>query len=700
MDKTRRIRLMNTLLAAAGGLVLSLELLFAYLSGFTVLTAPQLGWLLGLFWLANVLLIAIVGFGWSEGLKDPSLSTLQMFWATSSCFVALTLIQRYHEMVYFLLFVIMVFGVFRLRSQAFQAFSLFVISAQLGQFLVANQLSLSDRSLLELLAVWVAFSASVLILNHLCKSVTILRTRLKRRNVELNDAIKAKSQFLANMSHEIRTPMNGVIGMLDLLERSPLEKSQLNYLRIARSSGQTLVGLINDILEFSKMDAGRLALERHPFDLKDSVQTLGEGFYLLAKQKNLECVIDIDPSLPERVVGDELRLSQLLNNLLGNALKFTEEGRITLKLRQSRCTDSSVWLKGQVADTGIGISPENMQRIFETFSQADESTTRKFGGTGLGLSIAKQLCNAMGGDIQVESILGLGSKFSFEIEQSLADDWEANTIDRSLQGQNFLFIEDDGSYESAIREYLDFLGADCQCIKSQALRIPDLIDSTQAGKLDGIIINDRLVEGAGNEVLDLLAQLPALQRMQIYLLTDDARRIQHAQRVTTIEKPISFAKFEAMLKKGGAVRDDVSEVASLNQVSAEEHEGKSMAGVLLVEDNSTNQEVATMLLEELDLEVVIANNGAEALEKLELHPNISMVFMDCQMPVMDGYTATREIRAGKAGNACKDVAIVAMTANALAGDRDKCLEAGMSDYISKPISFEALEEAVGKYLAG
>ncbi|MFT7560197.1 MAG: two-component system sensor histidine kinase/response regulator [Flavobacteriales bacterium] len=713
MDKFRNIRFKNTLLAASGGIVLTLILIFSYRLGNLWVDFAVLDVLLTGFWCVNGLVVVSVAFGWSERFKDPSLSVPQMYWATTCCFISLSLLKDYQELVYFLLFVIMVFGVFQLYSALYKYYAAYAVLGQAYQFYYSYEHSLVERSPLELVFVWFTFSCCVLILTLLCRSMTALRKKLRKKNNELNAALNAKAEFLANMSHEIRTPMNGVIGMLELLDKTKLDSGQEKYLNIARASGKTLVGLINDILDFSKVDAGKLTLDVAEFQLRQSILELCHGFYYIAKQKNIELIVDLDPSFPDVVKGDEVRICQVFNNLIGNALKFTAEGRIVVKVRAELCATgiSSYRIVGSVNDTGVGIDRESLEKIFDAFSQEDARTTRQFGGTGLGLSIVKQICELMGGDVNVESIKGLGSKFTFNLIVGEGDHKNEAVSSYLREKKNYVLIEDDECYEAMITRYVEYLGGSIQCVKSEGLKIDTVLGALELGCIGAVIVNERLSDRSGLDIVSVLYRLPAMNNIPIFLFCSDASGVKSIKGLVALEKPISFQIFyngsrKLNLLDASPIVDStaVGSIASNTRLNTEnsrlvvnidDHKSK----ILLVEDNLTNQEVAVMLLEDCGVEVDVAENGQVALDMLALESaDYKMIFMDCQMPVLDGYQTSQKIREGAAGINKSMIPIIALTANALAGDREKCIAAGMDDYVTKPINYRTIEDCLDKWL--
>ncbi len=709
MDKTRKIRLTNTLLAAGGGVVLSAEWVFAALLGHTFISPYGLIFSLGFFWFINFVFIGLVATGYSERFKDPSLSFAQMLWASSCCLISLVAIPRYSELVYLLLILIAIFGVFRLAPKSFNLYAVFVSFGLACVLAVQHELQLLAKMRIEFIAVWVVFSACFLILISLCQAVTTLQSRLKSKNQELREAISAKSNFLANMSHEIRTPMNGVLGMLELMERERLSENQTKYLDIAKSSGRTLVMLINDILDFSKIEAGSVVLEKYEFNIIAVTQTICNSFYFLAREKDLDFVIDIDPRIPKKVLGDEMRVRQILNNIIGNALKFTERGYVVVVLTLTDQNKDLLTLELSVKDTGIGIFDEVKDKVFESFSQADNSTTREYGGSGLGLAISRHLCILMGGDITLDSTQGEGSRFDATIKLGFAADIsESDTVCADER----VFIIDDQVYRQlALQKVLEHHGASVINFDSGKQGIADILSNILDAQATAVLVHASSEDRKGTDLALSLSRLPALTRVPVILIGPTATEMNQVENFLTepwneiaLIDLLKNARQKTNSRKNVSVNDatHVEDVQSDKIESSIENSTETRGEnpfVLLVEDDITNQQVATMLIEDCQLNVDVAENGQKAIAKMSDFPGrYRLVFMDCQMPVMDGYEATQKIREGAAGEQAAQIPIIAMTANALVGDREKCLAAGMNDYISKPVSFETIEEKVNNWI--
>jgi CheY-like chemotaxis protein len=541
-------------------------------------------------------------------------------------------------------------------------------------------------------------------------SIYVQKETLKKMNIDLKVAhlnaeksSRAKGNFLTTMSHEFRTPLNGILGMMQLLETTKLDSEQMEWLDIASRSGEHLLLLLGDILDLSKLEEGNIKLEIKEFDLQQLISDSVNLFVVNAREKGVKILIDICDEMPKWVMGDYLRLRQIVINLIGNALKFTDKGQIVIKAELNGINNKEVTLGFEIIDSGIGIPPDKTSYIFNKFTQVDENSNRKYGGTGLGLAICKELVELMGGNIGVHSQLGNGSTFWFDIKLELSDKFDTIPVfdPKKLAGKHVLIVMHNLKEQEIIKGFLARWGLTSCAIDNIGLieQQCDLIEKS-ANQLFAVIIDHHLILEENFALFEKilpkkLENIPVVlthYRDKVSLLHDQLLNL-IADKIT---KPVLPLELHYILDKiadrqVSSVHSDENKVKKIN---VEDKDINKDIQILVVDDIKANQLLLAKVLERMGYKVEVADNGVQALEKVKCH-EFRMIFMDCNMPEMDGFEATRIIRKNENG---PHLPIVAVTADVMQGDREKCINAGMDDYVSKPFRIDRIKEMLGSYV--
>jgi PAS domain S-box-containing protein len=516
------------------------------------------------------------------------------------------------------------------------------------------------------------------------------RNRAEQDRKAAEAASQAKSEFLANMSHEIRTPMNGIVGMIELLTMLPLTSRQKEYIDSISCSAESLLTVLNDILDYSKIEAGKLEIESVPFNLRDTMEQVGQLMAAQARNKDIDVMVHFPPDIPHVVIGDPTRIRQILNNLSGNAIKFTEKGHILISVQLLEQLDMKGTFLFNVVDTGIGISKENQKKVFSKFTQADGSTTRKYGGTGLGLSICQQLVHMMGGDISLESQLNQGTTFYFTLQLPITEDH--NKIIADFSDCSVIVIDDNKFQREIMKDYFTAWRMDCTTVEN-AQKALHLLRHNE--KLFNVAVIDlHMPEIDGLELANFIIKEKLNKNMPLILVTsgtisDDIYTTAEQIFKVILQKPI---RFSVLCETIANINNTELPIVLESQKSDVQYDN---VHVLLVEDNVMNQKVTHGLLHRMGCKVTIADNGAIALRILDKQ-SFDVIFMDGNMPVMDGFETTQKIRENEKQNG-GHTPIIAMTALAMVQDRERCMAVGMDDFISKPISGAAINQMLNKY---
>ncbi|HEX7523001.1 MAG TPA: response regulator [Candidatus Deferrimicrobium sp.] len=675
----------------------------------------------------NVLFFIMFRTGWNRRFTDPSL-TLPQIIASFLVTTYLVYFAREARAIFLLFYLVtFLFGVFQLRPRQLYGIAFVAIASHVSVITLLWRFRPETMDLGIELAQWIVMAAVIFWFASMGVYTSNLRNKLRSSKVELENALRSvrdsavdlqsakeraekanrtKSEFLANMSHEIRTPMNGILGMTEILLHGDLPSEYRRDVELVHNSGEILLGIINNILDYSRIEAGKMELDDIPFDLAGVVDEIMKLLSMRAQSKEVELVSQVSPEIPSALRGDPGRLRQILVNLVGNAVKFTERGEVVVRASLDSRDDGAVTVRFSVRDTGIGILPEAHAKIFDSFTQADGSTTRKFGGTGLGLTISRQLVEMMGGTIRVESAPGKGSDFIFTIPLHTMEEADLRpSIPRpSLKGLKVLVVDDNRTNREILEKQLHDWASQSRGAGSgdEALSLLR-VAAAEGVSFDLAILDYHMPDIDGFQLAGLIKSDPSLSGVRLLMLSSvgirgDGRKARETGISGYLSKPVRREDLYESIAMVMGIRDPAAEGNLVTRHTVAEKRRKIEGRILLVEDNLVNQEVTLGMLSVLGCEADVAGNGREGLDAITAR-EYDLVLMDCQMPVMDGYAATRALRVREKKTGGKHLIVVALTANAMQGDRDICLAAGMDDYLSKPFTIRKLGETVSKWIS-
>ena len=538
------------------------------------------------------------------------------------------------------------------------------------------------------------------------RQLKVEQQKLKAARVLMDQAHQTRDDFLSTMSHEIRTPLNGIVGVAELMQHTELSSEQLDYIQTIISSSENLQHIVDDMLDYSKLESGKLVVDHEPFNLRDTVENALETVVDKARTKGLEMACLIYPNVPNAVAGDAERLGQILRNILSNAVKFTKDGVVGLDVFIEKEITRQVELRFVISDTGIGLPREQRERIFKPFLQGETSTTRAYGGTGLGLSIARQLVEMMGGRIGIDSREGVGTNCWFTLPLQLREEDEL-TADYDFKDKKVLVVDDNETALFVLSRQLEFLGMECVAINSSS-KVVELLEQAydEDAAFDLALIDLNMPDPDGWILSQQIRRSPQIKDVPLILISSTPKHYHHEQALAAgynacLSKPARAHVLQETLAKAlSGERELRTDLIEKKQEKTRRFDqiGALRAHVLLVEDNVINQKVGMRMLRKLGCTVDVATNGQEAVDAVINNPQrYQMVFMDCQMPIMDGYESTRAIR--MQSNAMADIPIIALTANTMDGDKQKCLDAGMNDHLGKPIQLDNLFHILNRWLS-